>query len=164
MGTGKWFLFLRLWETKILIDHETGCVGKIIFLSFHAYKEHPNRMLCVSCVFIWTHGGPGLRIRNKYEKQIIMIWTNWKETRLLDIHMARKYTWLEDLSSMYYGRELSHVCVYTQELNLTFYGKEILHFCGYWKTILFLWFRATPILVDHETSCIGKIISLSFHA
>jgi hypothetical protein len=38
---------------------------------------------------------------------------------------------------MYYERELSHVCGYTQELDLTFYGNEILHFCGYWKTILF---------------------------
>jgi hypothetical protein len=32
----------------------------------------------------------------------------------------------------------------------------------FWKTILFrLW--TTPILVDHETSCVGKLISLSFH-
>jgi hypothetical protein len=32
----------------------------------------------------------------------------------------------------------------------------------FWKTILF-WLRTTPILVDHETSCVGKLISLSFH-
>jgi hypothetical protein len=38
---------------------------------------------------------------------------------------------LKDLSSMYYGRKLSHVCGYTQELDLTFYEKKILHFCGY---------------------------------
>jgi hypothetical protein len=65
---------------------------------------------------------------------------------------------------MYYGRELSHVCGYTGELDLTFYGKERLNFCGYWKMILFPQFRANLILVDHETGCIGNIISLSFHA
>jgi hypothetical protein len=42
-----------------------------------------------------------------------MIWTNYKETMILDIHMAKKYTWLKDLLSMYYGRELSRVCGYT---------------------------------------------------
>jgi hypothetical protein len=44
---------------------------------------------------------------------------------------GKKYTWLKDLSSMYYGMELSHVCGYMRELELTFYDKEILHFCGY---------------------------------
>jgi hypothetical protein len=44
---------------------------------------------------------------------------------ILDIHMARKYTWLKDLSSMYYGREFSCVCGYTRELDLTFYIKNI---------------------------------------
>jgi hypothetical protein len=34
---------------------------------------------------------------------------------------------------------------------------------GYWKTILFRWLRVTPILVDHETDCVGKLISLAFH-
>jgi hypothetical protein len=29
--------------STILVDHEIGCVGKIISLSFHAYKEHPNQ-------------------------------------------------------------------------------------------------------------------------
>jgi hypothetical protein len=29
--------------TLILVDHETGCVGKIIFLSFHAYEERLDR-------------------------------------------------------------------------------------------------------------------------
>jgi hypothetical protein len=36
-----------------------------------------------------------------------------------------------------------------------------------WKRIILcLWIYggATPILVDHETGCIQKIISLSFHA
>jgi hypothetical protein len=42
-----------------------------------------------------------------------------------------------------------------------FYGNEILHVCGYWKTIFFRQLWATPILVDHETSCGGKLISLS---
>jgi hypothetical protein len=93
-----------------------------------------------------------------------VIWTNWKGIRILDINMVRKYTWFKDLSSMYYGRELSHVCGYAWELHLTFYGMKILYFCGYWKTILFLWLRATSILVNRETSCTGKTISLSFHA
>jgi hypothetical protein len=71
---------------------------------------------------------------------------------------------LKDLSSMYYRRELSHICGYTGELDLMFYGNEILYFCCYFKTLLFLLLWATPILVDHETGCIGKIISLCFHA
>jgi hypothetical protein len=45
---------------------------------------------------------------------------------------------------------------------LTFYKKKILYFCGYWKTILFRQLRVTQILVDHETCCVGNIISLSF--
>jgi hypothetical protein len=40
----------------------------------------------------------------------------------------------------------------------------MLHVCGYCKMILFLQLWVTPILVDHETDCVGKIISLSFHA
>jgi hypothetical protein len=32
-----------LWVTQILVDHETYCTGKIISLSFHAYKECPNQ-------------------------------------------------------------------------------------------------------------------------
>jgi hypothetical protein len=64
---------------------------------------------------------------------------------------------------MYYGRELSYVCGYKRELDFTFYGNEMLHFCGYWKTILFQRLWATPILVDYETSCVRKIISLSFY-
>jgi hypothetical protein len=47
---------------------------------------------------------------------------------------------------------------------MTFYGKEILHFCGYWQTILFVKLWSTPILVDDDTDCVGKIISLSLHA
>jgi hypothetical protein len=43
-------------------------------------------------------------------------------------------------------------------------GKKILHFYGYWKMILFLRLQVTPILVDHDTGCIGKIISWYFHA
>jgi hypothetical protein len=45
-----------------------------------------------------------------------------------------------------------------------FYGKEILHFYEYWNTILFRRFRATLILINHKTCCVGNIISLSFHA
>jgi hypothetical protein len=47
---------------------------------------------------------------------------------------------------------------------VTFYGKEILYFSGYWKMILFLRLRATLILVDYEIGCVGKTISLYFHA
>jgi hypothetical protein len=45
-----------------------------------------------------------------------------------------------------------------------FYRKELLHVCGYWKMILFRRLRATLILVDHETGCVGKFTSLVFHA
>jgi hypothetical protein len=57
---------LGLWVTPILIDHETGCIKKIISLSFHAYKEHPNRSSYTSCALISMQGGHRLRIRNKY--------------------------------------------------------------------------------------------------
>jgi hypothetical protein len=30
--------FNDLWVTLILFDHETGCVGKLISLTFHAYE------------------------------------------------------------------------------------------------------------------------------
>jgi hypothetical protein len=30
--------------TLILIDYETGGIRKLIFLIFHAYIDHPNRM------------------------------------------------------------------------------------------------------------------------
>jgi hypothetical protein len=63
---------------------------------------------------------------------------------------------IERFVTMHYGRELSHVCGYMRERDLMFYGKEILHF--------YLTIAATPILVDHETSCVGNTISLSFHA
>jgi hypothetical protein len=33
----------------------------------------------------------------------------------------------------------------------------------YWKMILFRWLRVTPILVNHETDCVGELISLVFH-
>jgi hypothetical protein len=34
---------------------------------------------------------------------------------------------------------------------------------GYWKRILFRRLHVTPILVDHETGCAEKLISLVFH-
>jgi hypothetical protein len=34
----------------------------------------------------------------------------------------------------------------------------------FWKSVLFRRLRPTPILVDHGSSGIGKVISLSFHA
>jgi hypothetical protein len=53
-------------------------------------------------------------------------------------HKHGKETYvIERFVTMYYGRELSQVCGYTQELDLTFYEKEILHFYVYWKTTLF---------------------------
>jgi hypothetical protein len=51
----------RFWETIFfwllrvtlsLVDHEIGCVGKLISLAFHACEEHPNQMLYVSCASI----------------------------------------------------------------------------------------------------------------
>jgi hypothetical protein len=117
-GYWKIILFIWSWATPILVDYETSCVGKTIFLSFRAYKEYPNQRSYTSCALIWKQGGPGLWIGNKYGMSINVIWTNWKETWILDIHIARKYTWLKDLSSMYYGRELSCFCGYTQELDL----------------------------------------------
>jgi hypothetical protein len=36
----------------ILVDHETSCIRKIIYLSFHAYKERLNLRSYASCVLI----------------------------------------------------------------------------------------------------------------
>jgi hypothetical protein len=38
-------LFQELWETPILVDHETDYFGKLISLSFHTYEECLNQML-----------------------------------------------------------------------------------------------------------------------
>jgi hypothetical protein len=153
-------LFLWLRATPILHNHETSCVRKIISLSFHVYKEHPNWRSYIPCALIWSQGGPRLRIGNKCE-------VNKHDLNKLEINKdirLRKYTSLKDLSSVYRERELSHVCGYTWELDLTFYKNEILHFYGYWKMILFLRLWEIPILVDHETGWAENIISLSFHA
>jgi hypothetical protein len=45
-------LFLRMRVTLILVDHETGCIRKIISLSFYAYKKYPNQMLYAFCALI----------------------------------------------------------------------------------------------------------------
>jgi hypothetical protein len=41
-GYWKTILFLQLRVTPILVDHETGFIGNIISLYFHAYKERTN--------------------------------------------------------------------------------------------------------------------------
>jgi hypothetical protein len=51
-GYRKMILFRRLWVTPILVDNEIYCVGNIISLSFHAYKERLNRRSYTSCAFI----------------------------------------------------------------------------------------------------------------
>jgi hypothetical protein len=38
--------------TSILVDHESGCIEKPIFLAFHTYEERPNRRLYASCALI----------------------------------------------------------------------------------------------------------------
>jgi hypothetical protein len=48
----KTILFQWLWATLILFDYETHCIGKIIFLSFHAYKERPNQRSYTLCALI----------------------------------------------------------------------------------------------------------------
>jgi hypothetical protein len=50
VGTVKQFCFDDCRETPILVDYETSCIGKIISLSFHAYKEHQIRVcMCHVC-------------------------------------------------------------------------------------------------------------------
>jgi hypothetical protein len=55
----KTILFWWLRVTPVLVDHETNCVEKLIFLSFHTYEEHPNWMSYVFCVSIWKQGDSG---------------------------------------------------------------------------------------------------------
>jgi hypothetical protein len=54
-------LFQRLWTTPILVDHETGCGGRLISLYFHAYEEWQNQWLYILCASIWSQGDPGSR-------------------------------------------------------------------------------------------------------
>jgi hypothetical protein len=67
-GYWKTILFRRLRMTPILIDHETGCVEKLISLVFHVYKEGPNRRSYASYVSILSQSGHELRIGNKHGK------------------------------------------------------------------------------------------------
>jgi hypothetical protein len=46
--------------TPILVDHKTGCVGKLISLVFHVYKECPNWRSYMSYASILRQGGHGL--------------------------------------------------------------------------------------------------------
>jgi hypothetical protein len=41
-----------------LVDHESYGIGKVIFLSFHAYVVHPNRRSYTFCTSILRQGGP----------------------------------------------------------------------------------------------------------
>jgi hypothetical protein len=56
----KTILFRRLRVTPVLVDHETGCVGNLISLVFHVYKERPNQRSYVSYASILRQGGHGL--------------------------------------------------------------------------------------------------------
>jgi hypothetical protein len=51
-GYWKMILFLRLRPTPILVEHKTDCIGNIIYLCFHAYKECPNQMSYASYALI----------------------------------------------------------------------------------------------------------------
>jgi hypothetical protein len=48
----KTIFFQWLWVTLILFDHDTSCVGKLIFLALHAYEEHPKQRSYASCASI----------------------------------------------------------------------------------------------------------------
>jgi hypothetical protein len=56
----KMILFQWLWTTPILVDYETNCVGNLIFLSFHAYEERPNRRSYTSWASILSQDSPRL--------------------------------------------------------------------------------------------------------
>jgi hypothetical protein len=59
-------LFWRLYVTPIFVDHETGCVEKLISLVSHVYKECPNQRSYASYASILRQGGHGLQIGNKH--------------------------------------------------------------------------------------------------
>jgi hypothetical protein len=64
-GYWKTILFRWLQATTILFDYETGWVGNLTSLAFHASEEHPNWRSYTSCASIWSQGGLGLRVRLK---------------------------------------------------------------------------------------------------
>jgi hypothetical protein len=67
-GYWKMILFRWLRVTPILVDHETDCIGNLISLVFHVYRERPNQKSYASYTSILRQGGHGLQIRNKHEK------------------------------------------------------------------------------------------------
>jgi hypothetical protein len=48
----KMILFSKVRTILILVDHDTGCIGKLISLSFYAYEERTNRIWYTSCASI----------------------------------------------------------------------------------------------------------------
>jgi hypothetical protein len=60
-----WKLILFWWfrTTSILVDHETGCIEKLISLACHAYVKRLNWRSYTSCSSIWRWGGLGLWVR-----------------------------------------------------------------------------------------------------
>jgi hypothetical protein len=66
-GYWKIILFLWLLVTLILVDYETGWIGKIIsYLSIH--KKYSNRRSYISCALIYKQGDPEHWVGNKYGK------------------------------------------------------------------------------------------------
>jgi hypothetical protein len=92
VGTVQRFCFDDCGVTPILVNHETDCIGKIISLSFHAYKERPNRRSYTSCALIW------LKAR--------WSWTpNWKQIWEVNKHDLDKLERNKDIRYKY-GNEI----------------------------------------------------------
>jgi hypothetical protein len=56
LGYLKMILYRWLRVIPILVDHETGCIEKLISLVFHVYKEHPNQRSYMSFTSILRQG------------------------------------------------------------------------------------------------------------
>jgi hypothetical protein len=69
----KSVLFWWLQTTPILVEHETGGVGKLISLFFQAYVDRSNQMLYMSCASIWKQYGSRLWIIIKPDEYLIPI-------------------------------------------------------------------------------------------
>jgi hypothetical protein len=91
-----------------------------------------------------------------------MIWTNWKERRILNKNMSSKHTWLIVLYSMYYARELSHICRYMRELEPMWVRKVLkLGVLGYlqWIPYILKWgpkSYCSPHLPSPTADAVGR--------
>jgi hypothetical protein len=108
----KMILFRRSRATLILVDHETGCIGNLIYLAFHAYEEHANGRSYASYASIWRQGvvmGSELETNMGCKETWLIIWCEYfmkvkycmfVGTQLNAFHASKLSIWLNYVKSL----------------------------------------------------------------